>query len=63
MTTIAMHAIRAAKNIPNWGINAAAKYAKNNGVPIGTLLVAIKCERTERRREDRLPMFLVNQSY
>lgn len=29
---------RAAKNIPNWGIWAASRYAKNEGVPVELLL-------------------------
>lgn len=44
----ALIAINAAMNAKNWGINAAALYAKNRGVSARLLIVAMRCEATER---------------
>lgn len=56
-------AIKAARNVRAWGIYAAWKYCKNRGVALGVFKVALWCHRNERRKVERLPLFLLNQAY
>lgn len=56
-------AIRAAQNVRKWGMFAAARYCQKRGVSIGAFKVAVWCERNERRKAERLPLFLLNQAY
>lgn len=55
-------AITAAKNLTVWGSYAAVKYARSRGVPYGAIALAIWCEEHERRQNERLPLFLLNQA-
>jgi hypothetical protein len=55
-------AIRAAQNVRKWGILNAWLYAKNRSVSLGAFKVALWCERNERRKAERLPLFLVRQA-
>jgi hypothetical protein len=57
----AIAAIRAARNLHQWGTYAAIRYAQKHGVTLRVLKVALWCEHNERRKPARLPLFLLNQ--
>lgn len=55
-------AIKAAQNTKNWGYDAAMRYCKKRGVATGVYEVALVCHVTERRKVERLPLFLLRQA-